>query len=134
MEAVGGAIMGIINGIIGAIRGMIEWVQNAIDWWARLLGLKKEGETSTTTRGGEVGGNRQHGGPIDETGLYLLHRGEYVIPATVMGAGGSPVLTPSSSISSTSLGPINITVSVGGTSASPDQIGQAIAKEIRRLL
>jgi hypothetical protein len=29
---------------------------------------------------GDVIGSRKHGGPIDKTGKYLLHKGEYVVP------------------------------------------------------
>lgn len=61
----------------------------------------------------------QTGGSVDQTGLYLLHKGEYVVPA-----------------SQTSIGPVYITFnkqpSGGGVNQWLDQLGTRILGEMRR--
>ena len=61
----------------------------------------------------------QTGGPVDSTGLYLLHRGEYVVPAN-----------------QTSIGPVYITFNkqptAHRTSQWLDQLGAKIMGELRR--
>ena len=61
----------------------------------------------------------QTGGPVDNTGLYLLHRGEYVVPAN-----------------QTSIGPVYITFNnqptAQRTSQWLDQLGTKIMGELRR--
>lgn len=61
----------------------------------------------------------QTGGPIRETGIYMLHRGEYVIPS-----------------SQTSYGPFNVTFSRQPTGLDVDtflrELGPRMARNIRR--
>lgn len=61
----------------------------------------------------------QTGGPVNQTGLYLLHRGEYVVPAH-----------------QTSIGPVHITFNRQPTSLDIntwlDQLGTRILGEMRR--
>ncbi|MEM3045886.1 MAG: hypothetical protein QW057_02255 [Candidatus Bathyarchaeia archaeon] len=80
-------IVGGINAVIGAISGMIKWVQDALDWWAKLLGLKSEGQPEATppaapyaAEGEGFVGVYQTGGLVPRTGLALVHAGEAVLP------------------------------------------------------
>lgn len=82
-------------------------------------------------------GSRRSGGPIDKTGPYYLHAGEFVLPPEVVGAikGGS--YTPSQNTgqnSSSSAGIVNITVNtpltVNGSSERND--AQKLCEEISR--
>jgi len=56
-------------------------------------------------------GSRQFGGPIPETGPYLLHAGETVLPASGATFG-------------------NITVNVSGTTSDPAELARQIKKAI----
>jgi len=95
----------VVDGIIGTLQGMIKWVQDgvkwlqdAVDWWAKLLGLKREGESGASTQTHPAGPAAegqpygpgmqgypypgfQAGGLITRSGLAYLHEGETVIPA-----------------------------------------------------
>jgi len=95
----------VIDSIIGSIQGMIKWLQDAIDWWSRLLGLKEKAAEETGQLAAEaqtagagltgaaerygvtyLGGGPgipglQAGGLITRGGLAWLHEGERVLPA-----------------------------------------------------
>lgn len=82
-------------------------------------------------------GSRRSGGPIEETGPYYLHAGEFVLPPEVVGAikGGSYSPTQNSGQSSSSAaGVVNITVNtpltVNGSSEKND--AQKLCEEISR--
>lgn len=86
--------------------------------------------------GGILGGRRS-GGPIDKTGPYYLHEGEFVLPPEVVSAvrGGSLAeVTPQNSRNN-SLGNINVTVNApitlnGSNSNKAD--AQKLCEEISR--
>jgi len=70
-----------VKGIVDAFGG---WIKSIQDWWSGLVGkVKAETPTFKPPReymmGVEVP-SMQTGGFVPETGLYLLHRGEYVVP------------------------------------------------------
>jgi len=82
------------NKISDFIGEKVNWignqVQNLIDWADR---AKEAILSIPSTIGGAIGGLLppfQKGGYIPETGPYLLHRGEYVVPA---GKGGGINIT-----------------------------------------
>lgn len=61
-----------------------------------------------------ISGSRQTGGPIPDTGLYKLHRGEYVVPAmAASGAGGGR-------------GSVTANITINGTGLSPQQLEGAV--------
>lgn len=68
-----------------------------------------------------VSGSKLAGGPIQETGLYRLHRGEYVVPAVPAPASG-----PSG-------GPTYATVIIQGSTLSQQQLEQAAYNVLDRL-
>lgn len=97
---------GIIEAIKAVWQGLVDWVQNniikwfedKIDWVStQLEKLKSWAREAWSTissipssiKGGvmNVIGSKQTGGYISETGPYLLHRGEYVVPSNLAGAG-----------------------------------------------
>jgi hypothetical protein len=65
-----------------------------------------------------VTGSMQTGGPIPDTGLYKLHRGEYVVPSVAVGnnnpggGGGGGV--------------VNATVNINGSNLSQQQLESAV--------
>ncbi len=82
-------------------------------------------------------GSRRSGGPIDKTGPYYLHSGEFVLPPEVVGAikGGSyPPSQNAGQNSSSSAGIVNITVNtpltVNGSAERND--AQKLCEEISR--
>lgn len=82
-------------------------------------------------------GSRRSGGPIDKTGPYYLHAGEFVLPPEVVGAikGGSYSPKQNSGHSSSSAsGVVNITVNtpltVNGSAERND--AQKLCEEISR--
>jgi len=83
-----------------AIKSKIEWLLEKIDWLVQKYERMKEiaGDVGARVSGavsgvwgaatgwatsvwGAIKGSRQFGGYIPETGTYLLHKGEYVVPA-----------------------------------------------------
>ena len=83
-----------------------------------------------TTSSGGGAPSKQFGGPIKETGLNLLHAGEYVVPKAGTLVGGK------SGGDTYNIAPIiNITTS-GGSGMASDisrQVSKAIAEEVRRI-
>ena len=83
-------------------------------------------------------GSRRSGGPIDETGPYYLHAGEFVLPPEVVGAikGGSYQSAHAGAGQSPSASPniVNITVNTPLTvNGSAERIGaQELCEEISR--
>lgn len=71
-----------VSDVGAAVTNAIKWIQDALDWWARLLGLKREAEAEgVTEREGPRG--RQFGTmTVTEPGVFRLHRREMIIPAT----------------------------------------------------
>lgn len=69
---------------------LINWVKDQYDKiisWVNSIKSAISGVLSAV--GGAVGikGSKQFGGYIPETGAYLLHQGEYVVPSRLAGAG-----------------------------------------------
>lgn len=86
--------------------------------------------------GGILGGRRS-GGPIDKTGPYYLHEGEFVLPPEVVNAvrGGSFEGALSNQSSNSSAGIINVTVNAPVTlngSNSDKADAQKLCEEIAR--
>jgi hypothetical protein len=82
---------------------------------------------------GSLLGSRQSGGPIDETGPYLLHAGEYVIPSQQVSAltaqsNGVETLQASSSSAAVINITLNSPVTLNGTASSED--AKKLCKEI----
>ncbi len=86
------------NEIVGKIKaaweGMQEWyrkIKDALEW---IIDKAKEAYEAVKkgfeTGVGFIKGSRQSGGPIFETGPYLLHRGEFVMSRDML-AGRQPV-------------------------------------------
>ena len=78
----------------------------------------------------------QTGGPIRETGIYTLHRGEYVIPSSQTGYGSMPHRGEYIIPSQTSYGPFNITFEKQPSGLDVDtflrELGPRLARDIRR--
>ena len=69
----------------------IDRIKEAIGWWRKLLGIENyHGAAASSGSLPTDDYSRKLGGPIDRTGLYNLHAGEYVIPANdVRAANGA---------------------------------------------
>ena len=65
-----------------------------------------------------VSGSMQTGGPIPDTGLYKLHRGEYVVPSVAVGNNG-----PNGGGGG---GVVNATVNINGSNLSQQQLESAV--------
>lgn len=80
-EQIPGRVWNIISGIPGRIEDALTGVKN---WLERGVQGAKEGAKS-------VLGSKAEGGIINQTGPYLLHQGEYVVPRSgaLVGAGAN---------------------------------------------
>lgn len=65
-----------------------------------------------------VNGSMQTGGPIPDTGLYKLHRGEYVVPSVAVGNNGSN--------KGSGGGVVNATVNINGSNLNQHQLESAV--------
>jgi phage-related protein len=78
----------VLGGFFDWVKGVVDmfggWIKSIQDWWSGLVGkVKAETPTFKPPRGYMMGvevPTMQRGGLVPETGLYLLHRGEYVVP------------------------------------------------------
>lgn len=79
-------VLGIFDSILQAFLDMMAQItaKLAILSIFKALGLFSGGVLDTVL--GNVLGSRQIGGPIGQTGQYLMHAGEYVLPAEVVSA------------------------------------------------
>ena len=119
----------------GIITSMIDKVKNLI---SKILSIPKAGTSflgglkTSISSGSMMGGGDSHqfGGPIKETGLNLLHGGEYVIPKAgklISSGGGGNTYN------------ISTTVNVApGTSSNmageiSRQVSKSVADEVRRI-
>jgi hypothetical protein len=118
----------VLGGFSDWVKGVVDmfgrWIKSIQDWWSGLVqsisGTKVEAPTFKPPRGymrGVEVPTMQKGGLVPETGLYLLHAGEYVVPSS------EPA--------------VNITVNVNITpSHGMDErtLAQEAAKEVERRL
>ena len=79
-------VLGIFDSILQAFLDLMAQItaKLAILSVFKALGLFSGGVLDTVL--GNVLGSRQIGGPIGQTGQYLMHAGEYVLPADVVSA------------------------------------------------
>lgn len=95
--------------------------------------------------GGFLGGllgSRRTGGPIDDTGPYLLHAGEFVLPPEVVSSikqSRTPSLSMASATAGQTSGSVNITVntpltvnSAAGSNIDAKQLCEQISAAARR--
>jgi len=97
-------VVGILGDVWSKVVGGISWVYehtlkpviDGIIWFVNLIkgatsainGATGAVNNANRAMGGGPGmGSRQSGGPISSTGPYLLHAGEFVIPAGAFGGG-----------------------------------------------
>jgi hypothetical protein len=115
----------VLGGFFDWVKGVVDmfggWIKSIQDWWSGLVGkVKAETPTFKPPRGYMMGvevPTMQKGGLVPETGLYMLHAGEYVVPSS------EPA--------------VNITVNVNITpSHGMDErtLAQEAAKEVERRL
>ena len=98
-----------LNAIVDAFKSIYEWGQKAAQFIGSGISAVGKGVSS-------LFGSRQEGGAIYQTGPYLLHQGEYVVPKTgaLVGAG---------------IGGMNITIT-GNTFMSDREAAQKIGDMI----
>ena len=112
-----------VAGLIDHLAGLLIWIKNVIDWWDKLLGKQDPKHKAPPGYGGDVKPESgfQFGGPVYRTGVYKLHRGEYVIPP-----GGSR---------SVSMGGIVINVSgVNDPYRIAEEVSRIIGKKVKTSL
>lgn len=111
--------------ILDAFKNLGSRIKEAIediipDWIIKILdkGIKLVG--GGTKALGKLLGSFQTGGMVPETGPYLLHQGEEVIPRRDVQRNVGNTFAPI------------VTVNVGGSNASPDLIARQISEELNR--
>jgi len=124
----------VIDSIIGTIQGLIKWLQDAVDWWSKLLGLQEKpaakevaAEVETAGAGMAAAGEEygityagagpgipeaQAGGFVRRGGLAYLHAGESVVPA-----GGQTVT-------------VNLSVGQVNSPADEERLARRVADEV----
>ncbi|MDD4004086.1 MAG: hypothetical protein PHW69_02650 [Elusimicrobiaceae bacterium] len=135
-------VVGIFNSILQAFLDMMAQIaaKTAILGIFKVLGLFSGDVLDTAL--GKVLGTRKTGGPIGQTGQYLLHAGEYVLPAEVVSAikaerapapaaGTTAALQGGQSATVFNVAP---TINIGANVSQPDarRISQEITEAVRK--
>ena len=75
----------------------------------------------------EIFGGKASGGPIAQTGQYILHQGEYVVPNQT--AAFTPTSAPQMGNMNNSL---NANITINASSGDPVAIAEAVGRELQR--
>lgn len=89
--AIVGPIVGFIQDIIDAVKTLIGWLQDAVEWFAKLplFGGGVEIPAGVRPIPGHIPPSAQHGGIVTRSGLAMIHRGEvFSGVGNEMGFGG----------------------------------------------
>lgn len=81
-------LKGIYNWIKDTFLSILEKIISTIQ---RVIDMASSVKGAVGNIAGKMLGSRATGGPINETGPYLLHEGEYVIPKNEVNKGGSSI-------------------------------------------
>jgi hypothetical protein len=95
------AVKDAVSGLIGKVGDLIGWVKDAIGWVGHLLGMgggstgASIGSVAAAAAAASATGKQPpegaRGGHVARSGLAIIHRGENIIPARAVAAGGGGV-------------------------------------------
>lgn len=126
LKTIGSAITAIFIGALNVVRRVLEFIIKGIGFlFSKIPGLKNIGES--VSRFGGVIGSFQTGGIVPQTGPFLLHKGEQVIPTNKVGKEGEINFMPT----------ININASVNNDidmRRLSEEINRRLATEFERII
>lgn len=122
-NAIWNALQGAVNLVIPNIYTLAQQIMNAWNWFWQNNPMQVPAPSVSGGAAGWAGQAYANGGPVMHTGLALVHRGEYVIPARTM----------QNINNSRSIGAVNVSIN-GSTGMGKRAIRQAIYEGISEVL